>query len=162
MLCLSSASLSLFHCIPTVGPHPTFRPVLSGRLPVLHSRRSSKTTLSPLHFTSCPNPYPVSTIFSLSNPCLGVCPLNESPTRRCASRDVHNHKTRDACLPTDRFCIHVDSLILLQFPLCFIRLPFFCLCFLLFVPVQKHLTGSFPFLVSRYAANSVKGTLFRK
>lgn len=91
-------------------------------------------------FASYPNPYSVSTIFFLSNPCLGVCPLNESPPRRCASCDVHNHKTRDAYLPKDRFCIHVDILIL--FPFLFILFSYFLsyslpIPFYIFLHVQR-------------------------
>lgn len=69
---------------------PTKPPRPSGLLSTTNST-PSRSHANPLHR--------VSTIFfhSLSNPCPGVCPLNESSPRRCASSNVHNRETCDAC-----------------------------------------------------------------
>ena len=69
-----------FHVQPR--PHTLFPSVPANLIPL--ARQSSTSRID--NFFS-----------SLSNPCLGACPLNESPPRRCTSSDVHNRETCDAC-----------------------------------------------------------------
>lgn len=165
-------SLPLFHCIPhdRTSSHLSPRPFW----------QTARSTLSP-PFASCPNPYlsiyppiylsttPYRQFFFLSNPCLGVCPLNESPPRRCAtSCDVHNHKTRDAYLPPVPtivflshfflpFSIHTSILLfLLPFLLSFFRIfspplfspTFYCTQLLHYSLLPPPLTPPTGFLVT--------------
>lgn len=91
------------------GPHPTFRFLLNPR-PLSWQTARSNLVLQPVPFTPRDTSQPHSTCTpilyapyrqfffpSLSNLCLGACPLNESPPRRCTSSDVHNRETYDAC-----------------------------------------------------------------
>lgn len=112
-LILHPSSLNAKPCLSPsspCGPHPTFRFLLNPpSLSWQTARSTSNLVLVPVPLSpSIPaNSIPlarqsstprIDNFFStLSNPCLGACPLNESPPRRCTSSDVHNRETCDAC-----------------------------------------------------------------